>query len=148
MCGKKSANGMNLNDYFYQQLTERDAMEEGCFRDSFRLEWGVAFPPQLNNEYEQYMTTNNESLDTYEENKNTGLALITRHRPDAKYDFLRFQVGVMALRQMVEPIYDEAGERVIGERPLDRATCMVFNLLGFGVSLQKAKAMMMRNYKL
>lgn len=137
---------MNPNDYFYQQLTDRDAMEEGGFRDSFRSEWGVAFPPQLNNE--QYMNTTNESLDTYEENKNTGLALITRHRPEAKCEFLRFQVGVMELRQMMEPIYDEDGGRVIGERPLDRATCMIFNLLGFGESLQKAKAMMRRNCKL
>lgn len=137
---------MNPNDYFYQQLTERDAMEEGGFRDSFRSEWGVAFPPELNNE--QYMNTTNESLDTYEENKNTGLALITRHRPEAKCEFLRFQVGVMELRQMMEPIYDEDGGRVIGERALDRATCMIFNLLGFGESLQKAKAMMRRNCKL
>jgi hypothetical protein len=66
----------------------------------------------------------------------------------ARLDLLLFVVHQMALRQMVEPIYDEAGERVVGERALDRATCMVFNLLGFGVSLQKAKAMMMRNYKL
>lgn len=70
--------------------------------------------------------------------------LVVDHRPDAKYDFLHYQVGVWELRQMMEPVYDEDGVTVVGERELPRAQCKVFSLLGFGSTLSKARRMALR----
>jgi hypothetical protein len=70
--------------------------------------------------------------------------LVVDHRPDAKYDFLHYQIGVFELRQMMEPVYDEDGVTVVGERELPRAQCKVFSLLGFGSTLSKARRMALR----
>ena len=86
---------------------------------------------------------NNEIKTELEPNDPTRHVVVD-YRRDAKYDFLHYQVGVWELRQMMEPIYDEDGMTVVGERELPRAQCKVFSLLGFGSTLPKAKRMALR----
>jgi hypothetical protein len=82
--------------------------------------------------------------------------VVTRHNPECKNDFLQWQVGVYESRPVEDPIYEtmlrEDGSpvtsddgaiqyRLMGYELNTRVSCQVFNLLGFGSNLKKARAM-------
>ena len=63
---------------------------------------------------------------------------ITREMPNAKYDFLRFQIGRMETRPEQIALLD--GKRVIGYRDSSNLVS-VFRLLGWGSTMEKAEKM-------
>lgn len=66
---------------------------------------------------------------------------ITREMPNAKNDFLRFQIGRMETRPEQIALFD--GKRIIGYR--DGSTLVsVFRLLGWGSTMDKAENMAKR----
>jgi hypothetical protein len=61
-----------------------------------------------------------------------------RQYPDAKYPFLRFQIGRKVDRPMMEAVFE--GKRLVRETTTGRRVS-VFKLLGFGETLEAAKLM-------
>ena len=63
---------------------------------------------------------------------------VLREMPEAKCEFLRFQVGEMVTRAALKPIYE--GRKFVGHSVTDERIS-VFRLRGWGSTLAKAERM-------
>ena len=70
--------------------------------------------------------------------------MITRHYPESKIPYLRWQVGHMEQRQAIAPLF--IGRVVVGTKVTDEKV-QIFRMMGWGATEREAISMMQKYEK-